>query len=126
MTAEGEAKREAGEGKGELIAWAFLGVDCSLSSLYAEPQHCGKGLAKAVTRKLFEELAKDPLSEGFRPLERHTLADGVETWAGWAHADISINNMESAGVMKGLGGKDGWRVRWVSVDLERVGLWWVR
>lgn len=77
--AEGEGKREGGEEKGELIAWAFLGVDCSLSSLHVEPQHRGKGLAKSVTRKLFEELAKDPLSVGFRPLEGHTVADGVKT-----------------------------------------------
>lgn len=122
LTAEGKGKREVGEEKGGLIAWVFLGVDCSLSSLHVDPQHRGKGLAKAVTRKLFKELAKDPLSVGSRPLEGHTIADGVETGAGWAHADISIDNLESAGVMRGLGGKDGWRVRWVNVDLERVGI----
>lgn len=119
-TAEGREEGDADSGP--LIAWAFLGEDGSLKSLHVEPQHRGKGLAKAMTRKLLEELARDPLSMAIRPLEADTVAAGVETGAGWAHADVMIDNLESAGVMRGLGGKKGWRVRWVSVDLERVGM----
>lgn len=124
MAAEGEKEEGAGAEAdgGTLIAWAFLGVDCSLSSLHVEPEHRGKGLAKAVTRKLFEDLARDPLSVGFRPLEGDTVKVSAEDGAGWAHADVAFGNLESAGVVRGLGGKEGWRVRWVSVDLERVGL----
>ncbi len=35
----------------------------------------------------------------------------------WAHSDVAEDNVESAGVAKALGGQEGWRVRWVSVDL---------
>ena len=120
--AEAEAEAEAEADGGTLIAWAFLGVDCSFSSLHVEPEHRGKGLAKAVTRKLFEHLARDPLSVGFRPLKGDTVKVSAEDGAGWAHADVAFGNLESAGVVRGLGGKEGWEVRWVSVDLERVGL----
>lgn len=37
----------------DLIAWAFLGPDGSLTSLHVEPAHRGRGLAKAVSRRLF-------------------------------------------------------------------------
>ena len=39
---------------------------------------------------------------------------------GWAHSDVAAGNVESAGVAKGLGGTEGWRVRWVGVDLRAV------
>ncbi len=105
---------------GELIAWAFLSADASLTSLHVEPEHRGKGLAKAVIWKLLEDLASDPMSVGFRPLDVERLEDGVGDGAGWAHADVEVGDVESAGAVRGLWGKEGWRVRWVSVDLERV------
>ena len=45
-TAEGQDEGNADVGT--LIAWAFLGVDGSLSSLYVEAEHRRRGLAKAV------------------------------------------------------------------------------
>lgn len=39
---------------------------------------------------------------------------------GWAHSDVLEHNADGAGVARGIGGKAGWRVRWVGVDLERV------
>lgn len=104
---------EMQEGEGELIAWAYIGVDGSLSSLHVEPEHRGKGLAKAACRKLFRDLGVDPRGMGFLEVE----GDAME---GWAHSDVALENKESAGVARGLGGREGWRVRWVSVDLERV------
>lgn len=69
---------------------------------------------------MLEDLASDPMSVGFRPLDGERVEDGVGDGAGWAHADVEVDDVESAGVVRGLGGKEGWRVRWVSVDLERV------
>ena len=132
--AEAETDREP---QGELIAWAFLGVDGSLSSLHVEPAHRGQGLAKAVSRRLFQSLADEGLAMGFRPVEGIGAAqgqgnDGAQdpndedsdgiggeygTGEGWAHSDVAEANIESAGVARGLGGREGWRVRWVSVDL---------
>ncbi|KAH7060571.1 hypothetical protein B0J12DRAFT_649330 [Macrophomina phaseolina] len=87
------------------VAWAFLAVDGSLSTLHVEPEYRGKGLAKAMGRKLF----RDGL-----------VAFGDEL-DGLAHADVALENKESNGVCKSLGGIDeGWHVYWVRIDLERV------
>lgn len=110
-------------GEGELIAWAFIGVDGSLSSLHVEPEHRGRGLAKAVCGRLFEMLAEDSMGMGFRAVDavgREGKGEGVESELGWASSDVALENVESAGVARGLGGREGWRVRWVSVDLSRV------
>lgn len=98
---------------GELVAWAFLGVDGSLTSLHVEPPYRGKGLAKACSARLFSLLAREPEAMGFRPLD----TKGGE---GWAHSDVAEDHFESAGVARGLGGREGWRIRWVGVDLDRV------
>lgn len=57
---------EEGGEKGKLVAWAFLGVDGSLTSLYVEPEHRGRGLAKAASGRLLKGLVEDPGSVGFR------------------------------------------------------------
>lgn len=113
--------------RGELVAWAFLGVDGSLKSLHVEAEHRGQGLAKAVSRRLFRSLGDDALAMGFRAVDHDDNDDdgarreGVGGFngrgEGWAHSDVAEGNVESAGVARGLGGKEGWRVRWVSVDL---------
>lgn len=113
----------------DLIAWAFLGPDGSLTSLHVEPAHRGRGLAKAVSRRLFRRLADDASAVGFRPVaiddddddngDGDDGDDGV-TGGGWAHSDVAVENAGSAGVARGLGGKEGWRVRWVGVDLGAV------
>ena len=110
---EEEEKKEEKEEKerGQLISWAFLGPDGSLTSLHVEEPHRGQGLAKAVAKRLFKALKEDMGGVGFRAVG----GDG-----GWAHSDVAIENKESAGVARGLGGVEGWVVRWVHVDLGRV------
>ena len=51
---------------------------------------------------------------GFRNVENDTRSRG------WADSDVAVENVESAGVARGLGGKEGRLVRWLSVDLRRV------
>ena len=111
---EGEEKEEEKEEKekeketGQLISWAFLGVDGSLTSLHVEAEHRGKGLAKAVAKRLFRTLRGEV---GF---------GNVEGDRAWAHSDVAVENLGSAGVARALGGREGWVVRWVYVDLGRV------
>ena len=109
-----EAATTERQADGDLVAWAFLGVDSSLTALHVEPAHRRKGLARAVSRRLFEKLARDPISMGFSPV-REAEEDG------WVCSDVAEDNAESVGVVKGLGGQEGWRVRWIGVDLRRVG-----
>ena len=96
---------------GTLVAWAFLGVDGSLTALHVEMAHRGKGLGKACSGRLFSLLAGNSHVMGFP-----SSGGG----AGWAHSDVAEDNKESAGVARALGGKLGWKVRWVGVDMRRV------
>ncbi|KAL6715931.1 hypothetical protein ACLMJK_006892 [Lecanora helva] len=111
-----------------LIAWSFIKSDGSLSTLHVEPAHRGKGIAKAISSRLFTQLARSPREMGFRPVgvpsasDKDGAVDGQERdpSLGLAHSDVAVDNLESAGVARGLGGREGWGVRWVSVDLRRV------
>ncbi|KAJ5119026.1 hypothetical protein N7526_010663 [Penicillium atrosanguineum] len=50
---DGDASRE---GKEEMpIAWGFLGVDGAVATLHVEPEHRGKGLALALSKKVMRE-----------------------------------------------------------------------
>ena len=120
---EGEKGREEIEEKGQLISWAFLGPDGSLTSLHVEKPHRGQGLAKAVAKRLFKALRneKGRMEMGFRCVDVGREGGGNRNGdGGWAHSDVSIENRESAGVARGLGGREGWVIRWVHVDLGRV------
>lgn len=79
---------------GALAAWAFLGVDSSLTHLYVEDKYRGLGLAKAVSLKLYHEKISEFGDEGI------------------AHADVEIQNMVSQGVAKSLGGIYAWTIHW--------------
>ncbi|OMP87294.1 hypothetical protein BK809_0007380 [Diplodia seriata] len=101
----GAGREEGGKQKEMPVAWAVLAVDGSLSSLHVEPEYRGKGLAKAMGRKIFQE--------GW-----DAFGDDLN---GLAHADVALENAESNGVCKSLGGTDqDWHVYWVRIDLDRV------
>lgn len=105
---EGEEGEEEDDG-GRPIAWAFLGLDASLTSLHVEPEWRGRGLAKAVAVKLF----RDEMGS-FRGVGGEGEMDGLK------HADVALDNHESTGVCVSLGGKGAWDLYWVRVSLERV------
>ena len=128
-------EEEGEQQRGQLVAWAFLATDGSLKSLHVEAEHRGQGLAKAVSRRLLAALAEDSGAVGFRDVvdgggggggDGNGNGDGEEGKGkhngdeGWACSDVAVDNVESAGVARGLGGREGWRVRWVSVDLGMV------
>lgn len=82
-----------------LAAWAFLGADGSLTHLYVEEAYRGQGLAKAVSLKLYHEEIPNYGSDSY------------------AHADVEIQNEESQGVAKRLGGDQLWTIHWYVCDL---------
>ncbi len=109
---------------GELVAWAFLGVDGSLTSLHTEAAHRGKGLARAVVRGL---LSMDQGIGNHERIERAAYGEGyMGGWAGWATSDVYWDNRGGHGVAKGLGGREGWVNRWVGCDLGRCREVWRR
>ncbi|KAF2663009.1 hypothetical protein K491DRAFT_686168 [Lophiostoma macrostomum CBS 122681] len=89
------------------VAWTFLGLDGSLTTLHTEPQYRGKGIGKAVAAKIFRDYAPE-------------LAVDNEGSA-WAHADVYKGNVQSEAVCGSLGGSALWTIFWVRVDLWKAG-----
>ncbi|KAF1944097.1 hypothetical protein EJ02DRAFT_452710 [Clathrospora elynae] len=89
------------------VAWTFLGLDGSLTTLYTEEAYRGKGIAKAVAAKIFRQYAPGLAVDG----------DGNA----WSHGDVYLGNVQSESVCRSLGGNAMWRCFWVRIDLERAG-----
>jgi hypothetical protein len=89
------------------VAWTFLGLDGSLTTLHTEPEHRGKRLAKAVAAKIMHECAPGLAVD--------------DAGNAWAHADVYVGNIPSESVCRSLGGKDVWKDYWVRIDLEKAG-----
>jgi len=121
---------ENSAGKGELVAYAFLGKDGSLGSLEVKIPHRGKGLAGSLSRELFRRQAEtfsysshqvDAAAPGVEHRANEGQLLGREEREGWfSHADVGVENTGSKRVMEKLGGKIMWRVCWVEVDLDVV------
>ncbi|KAL8360054.1 hypothetical protein RB598_008405 [Gaeumannomyces tritici] len=79
---------------GRLVAWSFLGVDGTLSTLHCEEPFRGRGLAKAMATKLISD---------------HNEASGND---GFCAADVHISNAKSQAVCRSIGGRKAWRVSW--------------
>lgn len=89
------------------VAWGFLGKDASLTSLHVEPRHRGKGLAGAVTRKLFA-------------MQDSVFGTEAGRSTSMGHADVYESNTPSRRVMEKLGGQSKWVVVWAEVDISRL------
>lgn len=89
------------------VAWTFLGLDGSLTTLHTEPEWRGKGIAKTVAVKIFKA---------------HACGFAVdEDQNAWAHADVYVGNVQSESVCRSLGGRPSARVLWVRVDIGEKG-----
>ncbi|KAF2719910.1 hypothetical protein K431DRAFT_304729 [Polychaeton citri CBS 116435] len=97
------------KGKEEPIAWAFVGLDGSETTLHVEKEFRGKGLAKAVATKLFSE-----------KMDRFFEDDKARGVTRMAHANVINGNEQSVGVCKSVGGRSDWNVYWLRIDLEKV------
>ncbi|KAK4565276.1 hypothetical protein LTR86_003893 [Recurvomyces mirabilis] len=91
------------------IAWAFIGLDGSLTTLHVEPSYRNRGLAKALTTKLFRENMS-----GFW--------EGGAEETKWAHGYVVVGNEASSGMCRSLGGRSEWECYWVRVDLGALAL----
>ncbi|KAK5109823.1 hypothetical protein LTR62_006556 [Meristemomyces frigidus] len=89
------------------IAWAFVGLDGSLTTLHVESAWRRHGLAKSLTTKLFREFM-----DGFWEKD--------STEKKWAHGYVMVGNEASAGMCRSLGGRSRWECFWVRIDLSAV------
>jgi len=93
---------------GKLIAWAYIGIDGGLITLYVLEEYRGKGLASYVAVEILGSLEKGEFVDlGF---------DGS---SGWVHSDVKKGNEGSEGVMMSLGGKIGWVSSYTWVDCDK-------
>lgn len=99
------ASSEAPNSQLDPLAWVFVGLDGSLTTLHVEPEWRGKGLAKAITAKLFREKMGMFWERGLTK---------------WTHGYVIRGNKESEGMCRSLGGRSEWDVYWVRVDLGAV------
>ncbi|KAI5837441.1 hypothetical protein DFP73DRAFT_601011 [Morchella snyderi] len=88
------------------IAWAFIGFDGSLATWWVEEGWRARGCGTAVARKVMQHW-RNGSKEGNLAL--------------WGHADVVVDNWTSRRGMVGLGGVEGWIVRWLYVDLNGLG-----
>ena len=113
----GDIEAEGSTGNGQLIAWAFLGPDGSLTSLHVEEGWRGRGLAKRVAGRLFELVGASDyvwpngVGKGF-----WGVANGKE----WCHSDVAADNRGSIRVAEGLGGVWKWNCFWCWIDLRSI------
>lgn len=84
------------------VAWAFVGLDGSLTTLHAEESHRRMGLGRALSAKLFREEMGRFWEEGVQRV---------------AHGNVVVGNEASAAMCGRLGGREGEWVYWVMVDL---------
>jgi hypothetical protein len=90
---------------GKLIAWAYIGIDGSLATLYVLEEYRGKGLSSFAAVELLASYDKGDFNDlGF---------DGA---SGWVHPDVKKGNKESEGVMKSLGGKISFQSSYIWID----------
>jgi len=87
------------------IAWAFVGLDGSLTTLHVEPEWRGRGFAKALTTKLFREMMVSFHGKGMPKV---------------AHGYVIVGNKQSEGMCRSLGGKSDWECYWLRVDLSKA------
>ena len=89
------------------IAWAFVGLDGSLTTLHTEKEYRRLGLGMKLTAKLVRE-------EMGRFWE-----DGEDDGERLAHGNVMVGNGAGAGMCRNLGGEDWGEVYWLCVDLGR-------
>ena len=90
-----------------IIAWAFVGLDGSLTTLHTEAQYRGRGIAKAVAVNIMKKYAPGSAVD--------------EQGDAWSHADVYTDNVQSEMVCKSLGGNAMWKCFWLRIDLAIAG-----
>lgn len=92
----------------ELVAWAYLSIDQSLTTLYVLPDHRGKGLAKMAAGAVIRDLC-DGLVGGKRKIQ-----------SDWCFAQVASDNVESQGVCRSLGATFHKRTVTLRFDLDAL------
>jgi hypothetical protein len=105
------------------VAWGFLGLDASLTTLHTETAHRGRGLAVRLARELLRMQGKEFKPRAYEPRGGFNADSGSR----WGHADVVEQNIGSRKVMERAGGAVMWKDCVVEIELEKLfgkgGLW---
>jgi GNAT superfamily N-acetyltransferase len=93
---------------GALVAWAYVGIDGGLATLYVLPEYRGRGFAVVVAERVL------------RGLDGGEFKDLGFGGSGWVLADVKEGNDGSEGVMRKLGGRVEWESSYLWVDSEKL------
>ena len=101
------------------VAWCFVGLDGSLTTLHTEPEFRRLGFGSALSARVFRE-GMGRFWEGEEVVLDGDGNGAVEERLRLAHGNVAVGNEKSAGMCRRLGGREGSVVYWVTVDLGRV------
>ena len=108
-------------------SFGFLSTDGSLIHLYTEPEARGQGFASRVAGALVSKLVQGPPVDGGQSDKAQSEEEQGKGWFegihkedAWVTSDIYVGNTASESVARRLGGRPGWTVRWIGVDLDQV------
>jgi GNAT superfamily N-acetyltransferase len=104
------------DGGDDPVAWGFLGVDGTLSTLHVEPEHRGRGLAISLSKAVMRRGMRDDGIFGAGSIETED-AETRRRVGAWAHADVAGYNKASRRVMEKLGGQVLTTVTWAVIEL---------
>ncbi|KAL1991586.1 hypothetical protein VTN49DRAFT_4894 [Thermomyces lanuginosus] len=94
-------------GDRKMVAWAYLGLQKTLNTLFVLPDHRGKGLAKLAAARMLVDLYDG-------------VAGEEKAQCDWCFAEVAADNSESQGVCKSLGARFHGRAAYMTIDLDRV------
>ncbi|KAJ5469598.1 hypothetical protein N7539_009216 [Penicillium diatomitis] len=116
-TASSARDMTEGSADGEMpIAWAFLGVDGAVATLFVEPDHRGRGLALALS---METMRKGMSPDGVFGAKQAGVVDErtVKAVEGWVHAEVAGFNWASRRVMEKIGGEVLTTAIWTVIEV---------
>lgn len=100
--------------KREMVAWVFLGIDGSLSTLHVLEEFRGRGLAKLVVRILLRDYVREQF------LKEAGISDYRPKGSGYVHSEVGEGNLGSEGVMRSLGARRIGRTGYAGIDIMKM------
>ncbi|KAJ5124443.1 uncharacterized protein N7515_008268 [Penicillium bovifimosum] len=104
------------DGSDDPVAWGFLGVDGTLSTLHVEPEHRGRGLAISLSKAVMRRGMRDDGIFGAGSIGVEDV-EARERVGAWAHADVAGYNKASRRVMEKVGGEVLTTITWTVIEL---------
>lgn len=108
------------DGKGEMVAWGFLGIDGSLATLFVREEWRGRGFANLVAGGLLQGLREGKFGTVVGRDARGGLIRAYDGESGFVHSDVHHGNEASMAVMRRLGGVTESESSYMWIDTSKI------